>query len=275
MEIQKSDKYDSRPIGFFDSGIGGLSVYSSFMNKLSTENTIYLADIKNLPYGNKTPAQLINLARNIFDFFSRENVKAVVIACNTMSANAYEIIKNDYDFRIYPILQISSKVISQLNYSRIGVFATQATVNAKAYSKNLTLNNPNIVTKEVACPDWVDFVEQRKLDTTDVQSDINLKMDEMLKFNPDKIILGCTHYPCMLKHLPNKDLCINPAEIFVDYVISDLKINNMLNAISENVTKKFYVTANPDMFINNADLFYNLNQRPIIVDVEKKHPVNV
>ena len=174
MEIQKSDKYDSRPIGFFDSGIGGLSVYSSFMNKLSTENTIYLADIKNLPYGNKTPAQLINLARNIFDFFSMENVKAVVIACNTMSANAYEIIKNDYDFRIYPILQISSKVISQLNYSRIGVFATQATVNAKAYSKNLTLNNPNIVTKEVACPDWADFVEQRKLDTTDVQSDINL-----------------------------------------------------------------------------------------------------
>ena len=93
------------PIGFFDSGVGGLSVFARFKNVLPYENTIYFGDLKNLPYGNKSKDELVVITKNILDFFKTKNVKAVVIACNTSSALAYEQIKDCYDFEIFPIIQ--------------------------------------------------------------------------------------------------------------------------------------------------------------------------
>ena len=86
------------PVGFFDSGVGGLSVYARFRELLPYENTIYFGDLKNMPYGNKSKEQLIGFARNILNFFKERHVKAVVIACNTSSAVAYDTIKDEYDF---------------------------------------------------------------------------------------------------------------------------------------------------------------------------------
>ena len=100
---------NNSPIGFFDSGVGGLSVYARFREVLPNENTIYFGDLKNLPYGNKTQDELVNFARKILDFFQSKNVKAVIIACNTSSALAYDIIKNEYDFKIYPIIQFDKE----------------------------------------------------------------------------------------------------------------------------------------------------------------------
>lgn len=272
MNSKNFGAYNSKPIGFFDSGIGGLSVYSCFMDKLNTENTLYLADLKNLPYGNKTPDELIGLMRNILDFFEEQEVKALIIACNTMSANAYEKLKDEYDFKIYPILQIGSKMISKFNYKRIGVFATQATVNTGAYGKNLTANNSDTIVKEIACPKWVDFVECDELSTHEAKQDISSKLNEMLEFHPDKVILGCTHYPFMLNYLQNdlisEDLFLNPAKIFVDYVISDLKKYDILNDSGEKVTNKFYVTDKPEIFIKNSGKFCSLTQLPEVIDIK-------
>ena len=131
------DILQNSPIGFFDSGVGGLSVYSRFRSLLPNENTIYFGDLKNLPYGNKTQKELIGFAKDILDFFATKKVKAVVIACNTSSALAYESIKNDYDFKIYPIIQSCAKIISNYKVERIGVFATVGTVNSKAYSREI------------------------------------------------------------------------------------------------------------------------------------------
>ena len=99
------------PIGFFDSGVGGLSVYARLKKLLPLEDTIYFGDLKNLPYGNKSKEELVYFAANILDFFKTKNVKAVAIACNTSSALAYDSIKNNYDFKIYPIIQSCAKVI--------------------------------------------------------------------------------------------------------------------------------------------------------------------
>ena len=109
------------PVGFFDSGVGGLSVYSKFKKVLPYENTIYFGDLKNLPYGNKTQEQLVSYARRILDFFKSQKVKAVVIACNTSSALAYDFIKDEYDFDIYPIIQSCAKVISSMDLKKVGV----------------------------------------------------------------------------------------------------------------------------------------------------------
>lgn len=246
----------SSPVGFFDSGVGGLSVYARFRKILPSENTIYYGDLKNLPYGNKTQEELIGFARNILDFFSTKDVKAVVIACNTSSALAYDAVKDDYDFKIYPIIQSCAKVIAGMDISKIGVFATSATVKSQAYSKELLKYNPKLLIKELACPNWVSIVEGKN--TINAEQDIGYHLKEMLLFNPDKIVLGCTHYPYLLETLVKyapKEVFIDPAQIFVDYLKKDL----ILNHSDTKGFEEFYVSAYPDSFIKNSKLFYNVN----------------
>ena len=249
------------PIGFFDSGVGGLSVYARFREILSNENTIYFGDTKNLPYGNKSKEELVSFARNILDFFESKRVKAVVIACNTSSALAYDSIKDDYEFKIYPIIQSCAKVISGLNLQRVGVFATEGTVKSGAYKKEITKYNTNIKVYEMACPNWVSIVEGLYVNGTE---DIKQHLDEMLDFLPDKIVLGCTHYPYLLNTLSkfvSKDLFIDPAKIFVDYIKQDIEHNDS-SLIGE---EEFYVSANPEQFVKNAQMFYDLKILPTVL----------
>lgn len=252
-------------IGFFDSGVGGLSVFSRFRKALPNENLIYFGDLKNLPYGNKTQEELIGFARSILSFFETKNVKAVVIACNTSSALAYETVKKEYDFEIYPIIQSCAKVISSLDIEHVGVFATQGTVNSGAYKSEILKYNSKIEVKEIACPNWVSIVEG----VSDINSDEDVKshMEEMLKFEPEKIILGCTHYPYLLdtlsKYAP-KEIFIDPAEIFVEFIKNDLIQKDLLTSKTIGI-EEFYVSANPESFVENSKLFYEVKSLPSIV----------
>ena len=255
------------PVGFFDSGVGGLSVYSVFKKILPNENTIYFGDLKNMPYGNKTKEELLGYARRILDFFVTKKVKAVVIACNTSSATVYETIKNDYDFKIYPIIQSCAKVISEMNMRSVGVFATSATINTHAYKCEIQKYNSNIRVYETACPNWTSFVEHGQIEAPECMEDIKDKMDEMLLNKPEKIILGCTHYPYLLETLSKfarKDIFIDPAKIFVEYIKNDLQRTGMLNYSEKIGREEFYVSANPDEFVRNAKMFYEVKFLPII-----------
>lgn len=250
---------EGSPIGFFDSGVGGLSVYSRFRQLLPNENTIYFGDLKNLPYGNKSQEELIGFAKNILDFFKTKNVKAVVIACNTSSALAYDYIKDDYDFSIFPIIQSCAQKLPKLK--RIGVFATVGTVSSNAYEQEIKKYNPEAIIKEIACPNWVSIVEGIYKNG---EEDIKKHLDEMLDFNPDKIILGCTHYPYLLETLSKyatKDLFIDPAEIFTEYIIEKITKSNSI----AKGTEEFYVSATPELFIKNAKLFYEIKQLPTLI----------
>lgn len=252
----------SSPIGFFDSGVGGLSVYSKFREVLPNEKTIYFGDLKNLPYGNKSQAELISFATTILDFFEQKNVKAVVIACNTSSALAYDSIKDNYRFKIFPIIQSCAKVISGMNIERVGVFATEGTVRAGAYKKEIQKYNPLMSVCEVACPNWVSIVEG--VGNINKEVDVKNHLDKMLEFNPQKIVLGCTHYPYLLDELSkyvDKDLFIDPALIFVNY----LKQNLLLNESSTVGTEEFYVSSAPELFVKNAKLFYKVPNMPTLV----------
>ena len=256
------------PIGFFDSGVGGLSVYARLKKLLPLEDTIYFGDLKNLPYGNKSKEELDYFAANILDFFKTKNVKAVAIACNTSSALAYDSIKNNYDFKIYPIIQSCAKVISSLDISRIGVFATNATVNSGTYSREINRYNPNISVKEIACPNWVSIVESGNQFNKKNIEDIATHLDKMKAFNPDKIVLGCTHYPYLMSALTKfmpANVFIDPAKIFAEYIKNDLEKNHLLKE-SEGY-EEFYVSANPEAFLRNSKLFYDIKKLPILVEL--------
>ncbi|MBQ3641308.1 glutamate racemase [bacterium] len=253
---------DNKPIGIFDSGVGGLSVFNRLIKLLPNENYIYFGDTLNLPYGDKTKEQLIEISRGIFDFFASQKVKAVVMACNTTSAITYEIFKDVYNYKIYPVVQTMAREIAFSNYKRIGVFATNATINAHAYRKNINAFNTNIEVYEMACPEWVQIVENNIINEEKSINDIKKYIVEMLKSNPDKIILGCTHYPYLIEALSryaDKNLFLNPADCVAEFVAEDLKANSLL---SDNTcgSTKFYVSSNPEQFINSSKLFFDVKE---------------
>lgn len=259
---------NTSPIGFFDSGVGGLSVLARFRKLLPNENVVYYGDTVHLPYGNKSKEELIGYAKNILDFMQTKGVKAVVIACNTSSAQAYDTIKDIYQIPIYPIIQTCAKVIAVNNYKRIGVFATEATIKSGKYANELKKYNLNIQVKEMASKNWVSIVEKRGKNIKEDILHIKDEIEEMLEFNPDKIILGCTHYPYLMnefvKYAP-RELFIDPAEIFAKYVKHDLDTKNLLNKSNFLGEDEFYVSSNPKEFVENAKIFYEIKNPPILV----------
>ncbi len=256
------------PIGFFDSGVGGLSVLARFKKILPKENIIYFGDTVHLPYGNKTKEELIEYAKNILNFMKNKGVKAVVIACNTSSAQAYDTIKNLFSFPIYPIIQTCAKSVANSGISRIGVFATEATVKSGKYTEELKKCNPNIIVKEMASKNWVGIVEKNSKNLERDIKNIKTELEEMLSFKPEKIILGCTHYPFLMNEFEkyvSKDLFIDPSIIFADVIKQDLERNNLLNTSNSSAKEQFFVTSKPEDFVKNAEIFYKVQNQPILL----------
>ena len=247
-------KIAQKKIAFFDSGVGGLTVFEKLKKILPNENYIYFGD-------------LIKIADKIFKFLETKDVKAVVMACNTTSANTYEELKDKYKFKIYPIIQSCAEVISKMPLKKIGVFATEATIKSRAYSEELKKYKNDLQVFEMSCPPWVNIVESGTQDTKESFESIKNYLDEMMKNSPDKIILGCTHYPYLLNVLGkivSKDMFIDPSIYFAEYIKNDLAKNNLLNATKAG-SEEFLVSANPDNFLVAASMFYPLSKRPELV----------
>jgi glutamate racemase len=257
-----------RQIAFLDSGVGGVTVFEKLKKLLPNENYIYFGDLKNFPYGEKTYDELLEFTTKNFNFFKELGVKAVVMACNTTSATVYEDLKTKYDFKIYPIIQSCAKIIAQLPIKKIGVFATEATIKNGAYTRELKKHNPDLEVFELACPPWVKIVEENSQNAPESVKAVKFYLEKMLKNNPDKIILGCTHYPYLLEVLEkfaSRELFIDPSEYFAEFIKSDLNVSGLLND-SNNGSEKFFVSANPAKFKEAAALFYDLNNLPKLIN---------
>ncbi len=263
----------NKPIGVMDSGVGGLTVLKQMVELCPQEDYIYIGDTKNLPYGEKSKEELISIAKKIFDYFESKQVKAVIMACNTTSATVYDEFKDKYSFTIYPLIQIASKCITMdKKLTKIAVMATKATVNSHKYKQELQKNNPNVEVFEQACPMWVPIVEKNITDFDEKQV-ICEYLDNVLEFNPQKIILGCTHYPYLLNRIEKyaaKDLFINPARIFANYVTVDLKTNNKLKQ-PQNIQRKghieYFASSAPEDFKKNAEIFMPHTKTPELISL--------
>lgn len=256
---------NDQPIGFFDSGVGGLTVLDKVKNILPNEKFIYFGDTLNMPYGEKSSDQLIEFAKRIFDFYESKSVKAVVMACNTTSAIVYEKLKNEYSFKIYPIIQSVSKVIASMQLDSIGIFATPATINSHCYSRELNkYSNARVI--EISCPKWVKLVENSLITTEECKLALKEKLDEMMQYNPQKIVLGCTHYPYLKdelsKLLPNMEF-IDPAIYFAEFIKDDLSINGLLSNSNKIYPPEFYVSSDPDKFKIVGNMFYDFKDSKV------------
>lgn len=255
-------------IGVYDSGVGGLTVLKELIKYLPNEKYIYFGDLKNLPYGEKSEEELLEIGKKIFDFFEQKKVKAVVMACNTTSALLYDKIKDNYSFKIYPVIQTVAKFLAEQNVNKLGIFATEATINSHAYKNNVKKFNPNIEIFEQACPQWVKIVESGNFNDKNIEI-IKNDLQKMLGNNPQKIVLGCTHYPYLTKILSqfaNENLFINPATNFAQLIANDMK-NLEIISDKNKLSKTFYVSQSPEQFVKASKMFFELQETPVLINI--------
>ena len=188
---------DNRPIGVFDSGVGGLTVLRALADHFPQEQFIYVGDTARVPYGNKSPATIQRYTEEILHFLkSKKDVKAFVIACNSASAN---FSKSSYEDRpVYNVIEPGcDEALSLTKNKKIGVLGTRATVQSSAYNTRLKARNSEVEVQSVACPLFVPLAEEGWIDDP-VTNLIAYRYLQGLKIrNVDTVILGCTHYPLL------------------------------------------------------------------------------
>lgn len=189
---------DNRPIGIFDSGLGGLTVLEEYLKELPNEDYIYFGDNARVPYGSKSKETIIEYSRQIINFLISKNVKMVVIACGTASANAFETLKNEFSIPIRTVIEPTAKAVTD---SKIGVIATKSTISSGAWEDAIHTYNPECSIISKACPLFVPIVEENLLDTPISKNAIEMYLTEFKESNIENLILGCTHYPILLKEI--------------------------------------------------------------------------
>lgn len=180
-------------VGIFDSGIGGLTVLHTLINKYPNNEYIYYGDTLNLPYGNKTKEQLLELSDKDVQFLISKNIDIIIIACGTVSSNCLDYLKNKYKIPIYDIISPTIDYLNRSNYQNIGIIATNRTIDSHIFKNNI---NKNIY--EINTPELVPIIENNNLDNLDNILDTYLKE---YKNKIDILVLGCTHYPIIYNHI--------------------------------------------------------------------------
>ena len=190
--IQKSDERQ-RPIGMFDSGVGGLSVLGEAVRQLPGEDFIYFGDTANAPYGTKSPEAVRKLAFDIVESFRQQNVKAVVIACNTATAEAAKELRAHYDFPIIG-MEPALKPASEMEGDGLRlVLATPGTLSSEKYANLYSRFGQNAVS--LPCPGLMEFVEAGDRGSPELRAYLQNLLAPYLNRNVTAVVLGCTHYP--------------------------------------------------------------------------------
>lgn len=184
-------------IGVFDSGLGGVNVLASLIKKYPHHEYIYFGDTKNLPYGDKTKEELMNLASGAINFLLTKNVDLIIIACGTISSNCYSELKEKYNILLYDVISPTIKYLRMSNYYNIGVIGTKRTIESKIFN----IPGKNILAKET--PSLVPIIENNQINEKK-----NEIIDELNIFkNSEVLVLGCTHYP-LIRNIIQYDLSI-------------------------------------------------------------------
>ena len=189
---------DPRPIGVFDSGLGGLTAVREIFRQLPHESVIYFGDTARLPYGNKSRETVTRFSLEITSFLVRRNVKCVVVACNTASSHALEALKARWELPVIGVIEPAARAAVAVSpHGRIGVVGTLATVGSQAYALALSKLAAGAAVLQRACPLFVPLVEEGWLDHPVTRLVADEYLAELRAANLESLILGCTHYPLL------------------------------------------------------------------------------
>src|SRR5438477_1913948 len=189
---------DSRPIGVFDSGIGGLTVVKALRDLLPNENIFYLGDTARVPYGPKSPETVQRYAVELAGILTRENAKALVVACNTVSSVALPLLTRKFSVPVIGVIEPGARAALQATRNKhIGVIGTRATIGSGAYEKALRAADDNVRVSSRACPLLVPLIEEGLLNDDVTDRMILRDLEPLLADEIDTLVLGCTHYPLL------------------------------------------------------------------------------
>lgn len=192
---------DNRPIGIFDSGVGGLTVLLTLQEQLPSESTVYVGDLARCPYGPRPQAQVREFAVEVADCLAAEDIKLLVVACNTATAAAFPELRDRFPFPVVGVIDPGAAEAARLSSTgRIGVVATDGTVASGAYSRAITRCRPDAIVTERAASWLVPVIESGQTDEDEIMQRLAPIMGDMHADDVDTVILGCTHFP-LLRHL--------------------------------------------------------------------------
>lgn len=262
--MTKSNKtsHKLRPIGIFDSGIGGLTVANAIHKILPNEQLIYFGDTAHFPYGEKSADSIKYYALRISDFLMKQNCKMIVIACNTASSVAYQIVRQqvaDKAIVVSVIEPVVSRVAALYQSGKIGVIATKGTIKSDVYAKRLKDLNPTLNVSSLATPLLAPMIEEGFFNNKISRTVINSYLERPKLKKIDALILACTHYPLIRpeieEYYKKKVKIIDSAEIVAESVFNQLAEKALLNA-SKPSKSHFYVSDYTESFSNSTKIFY-------------------
>jgi glutamate racemase len=188
----------NRPIGIFDSGLGGLTVVRSILDRLPGEDIVFLGDNARFPYGTKGNEEVRGFAREITEYLLGFGVKLVVVACNSATAAALGELQRDYDIPIVGVINPGVRAaLRRSSRRRIGVIGTPLTISSGTYTSELKKLDPSVDVYGQACPEFVEFVERNELQGERIETVARGYLEPMVEEGVDAIIMGCTHYPLL------------------------------------------------------------------------------
>lgn len=243
-------KTREKPIGVFDSGLGGLTVVKELIKVLPHENIIYLGDTARVPYGNRSKKTIEKFSLEDANFLLEKGVKCIIIACNTSSALAGEYLRKRLNVPVFEVITPAIKAAQKNSeHGKIGVIGTRGTIESGAYK----------ATCSQACPLFVPFIEEGDIKSRALELVANSYFLRFKNYEVDTLILGCTHYPIIqdliAKVMGNKTKLINPGEFVAKDVAEYLTANELFNRQKKSGHLQFYVTDLTKRFVNMAEMF--------------------
>lgn len=239
---------NNNPIGLFDSGVGGTSIWKEIHHLLPNESTIYLADSINAPYGYKTVDEIISLSIKNTELLLKMGSKLIVVACNTATINAIEILREKFNVPFIGIEPAIKPAALKSASKSIGILATKGTLNSILFSESLDEYKEHIKVTEVIGEGLVPLIEMGKIDDSEINILLNKYLQPMLKKDIDYLVLGCSHYPYLipqLKKILPKQVKIIDSGIAVAKQTKDILIQNNLFANTDlQTTLCFYTNTN-------------------------------
>lgn len=267
--MEKTDPDKAGAVGIFDSGYGGLTVLSGIKSVLPDYDYIYLGDNARAPYGNRSFERVYEFTLEAVTWFFNQGCHLVILACNTASAKALRTIQQvnlpqiDTNRRVLGVIRPTAEHVGLLSKTKhIGIMGTEGTIQSKSYEIEIAKLHPQMTVTGEACPMWVPLVENREYDKPGADYFIKQHVENLLNKDPqiDTIILGCTHYPLLMKkikrYLPENITVVSQGNVVANSLKDYLNRHPEIDAkCTKGGTIRYFTTDSPDKFNYQASIF--------------------
>lgn len=266
MEKRLRQSTDNRPIGFIDSGVGGLTIIKEILEQLPNENILYVGDTARCPYGPRSSKQVIKYTWEMTNYLVDQGIKMLVIACNTATAEALQEIKKTLPIIVIGVILPGVRAaVRQTRTNQVGIIGTLGTIKSCAYELALKEKQPELNVTSLACPKFVPVIEKNEYRSSVAKKIVEETLTPLLSTKIDTLILGCTHYPLLRPVIQNVigdqvslidsgAETVNEISILLDY----FEINNSLQ--NGQTFCQFYTTGSAKLFKKIAENWLTLDQ---------------